>query len=461
MATCNRGSDGAPYRIDGRLVDAVSELPPAESAKGILGLNEETFALLSRILPGRDRPFRIVAPNGTHQIILTEPTDLRYVFRDNYRNFEKGRSFRNMKLLMGNGLIVQDGDFWLQQRRMLQPLFHERVLLQIAACMRSETLRLLAKWTENALAGSAVDVAHDVSRSSLEALLSALFGDDLAALTTADGKGAFDILTDEPARDLRFVGRFRELLELVVGLVEERVKTERMPPDLLSMLIAARDGYGQPMPLSQLRDEVATFIIAGHETTAALLTWLWILLARHPDVEAKVEAEAKASRLGAAAPATLPNLPFVKQTIFETLRLYPPVWLEDRRVIDDDEIGGFSAPAGSEVFLPLYFVHRNPRFFESPDVFQPARFTTYPLEPRYQLPNENARAPSVGESAFFPFSTGPRRCIGDQFALTLAQIHLGVLVPRLRLTRDDAPVELETLVNLRPKGRVEMWPTVR
>lgn len=438
-------------------------LPPLDDEELVLGQNAHGFDALSRMVQRHRSSFRVPSPLGEEQIVLMDPDEVRHVLVARHQSYSKGRTFANMKLLMGNGLIVQDGGFWRQQRKMIQPLFHERVLLRMANTMRKLTLDLLEEWKKKAQLGEHVDVGHDVSKTTLYILLEALFSDDLERMKDADGKNPFDLLVDELSRSLSLVPRFRALLGHVVRVAQLRIQEGRFPPDLLSMLLAARTAGGEPMPLEQVRDEVATLIVAGHETTAALLTWAWHLLACHPDVEARLHAEVDAQAIHAAELSSMPAFGYLSMVVFETLRLYPPVWLEDRIALEDDTIAGYHVPRGAEVFIPIYFLQRDARFFERPTEFDPERFATYPMDRRYvggRSPASNAR-PST-QPAFLAFAVGPRRCIGDQFALLNAQVHLGIIACQLRMhAARKGPLALEPLVNLRPKGATWMAPRLR
>jgi cytochrome P450 len=216
--------------------------------------------------------------------------------------------------------------------------------------------------------------------------------------------------------------------------------------DLLSMLMKARDpGTDQGMDETQWRDEVLTLLFAGHETTAAALAWTWALLAQHPHVQARLHQEVVAV-LGGRTPTStdLPNLPYTKRVIEEALRLYPPTWITARTPLEDDEIGGYAIPAGSVVLLSPYVMHRHPRFWEAPTVFDPERFTP-------------ARAVGRPRYAYFPFGGGPRQCLGKHFALQEAQLIVAMVAQRYRLQLVPGhPIIPQPLLALRPRDGVRM-----
>ncbi len=407
--------------------------PPFEPEPIALGMNETSFAYLLRTAPRHDRMFQVRSLLGEIQFVVRHPDEVRHVLHASARNYRKGRSFRNMKMLMGNGLVVQDGAFWRQQRKMMQPLFHERTLAELARIMRARADRVADAWSERA--GEVIDLSGDLSRATLDIVLEALFSEDVPAL-----RGPFALLTEETARTYKFVPLFRKLLDHVFEVIASREQERRAPPDLLTLLCTARNGDGEPMAAAQIVDEVATLIIAGHETSASVLALAWQLLGTHPAIERRFHDAVD----GAAAEGAL-----VQNVIFETMRLYPPGWIVDRQAEADDVVAGFAVPAGTQLFVPIYSLHHDPRFFPDPEVFRPDRFVDYPVDPRYR------RGQTVEEStyAFIPFGTGPRRCVGDQFALLNAETHLAAIGRRLRVIPVSPPatIELAAGVNLRPR----------
>ena len=247
-------------------------------------------------------------------------------------------------------------------------------------------------------------------------------------------------MAQDSARDLRFAYRFRSLNRLVSGLIERRLREAEEHHDFVAMLMAARDGRtGAPMSERELIDEIMTLIVAGHETTATGLNWTWYLLSQHPDAEARLHAELDA--LPEQHPLELAasgELPVARAVVDETLRLYPPVWVFTRRALKADTLGGFPMPAGTDVILPTYVIHRHPRYWHEPDAFRPERFA----------PGGEGQGASF---AYIPFGAGPRRCLGDGFAIYEMLANLSRLGRRFRLRlAPNQAVALEPRVNLRP-----------
>jgi cytochrome P450 len=233
-------------------------------------------------------------------------------------------------------------------------------------------------------------------------------------------------------------------------VVDRRRELGQQCPDLLSRLIEARDRKsGAPMPDRQLVDEVMTLIVAGHETTASALNWMWYLLSQHADAAQRLQQEVDALPRDVADVADLERLPFTRQVIEETLRLYPPGWLLTRRAIEADTLDGYAIAPGTDVFISPYIVHRHPRFWPDPERFDPARFSS-------------ANQAQRNRFAYLPFALGPRACIGEHFAMVEMLMHTAVLAREIHLRYlPQRPVELECQVNLRTRHSLMMMPELR
>ena len=243
--------------------------------------------------------------------------------------------------------------------------------------------------------------------------------------------------------NIRYVRGVRRIRRLVTRIIQERREDDRDRGDLLSMLMLARDDDGQPMTEHQLRDEVITLLLAGHETTALALSWTWYLLSQYPDVDAKLAAELR-DVLGGRAPAVndLPHLVLTEQVVTEAMRLYPPAWGIGREALADCEIGGYAIPAGTTIIISPWVLHRDQRFFEHPNEFRPARWRG---DFARQLPR----------FAYMPFGGGPRICIGNRFAMMEAVLILATVAQNFRLQwHGTRPVEPLPSITLRPKGGV-------
>ena len=383
--------------------------------------------------------------------VLNHPDPIRHVLVANHRNYAKGVGFERVKMLLGNGIIGSDGDFWRSQRRMIQPAFHSKIIAALSKMMVRYNETKLAQWTQKAALGELIDLTSEMSELALEVILRALFSHDLDALVEAEGGNPFAILVEDGTRDLKLAMRFRALTHHVAAIMAKRREQCRTEHDFLSLLMETRDkDTQQPMSDKALIDEVMTIIVAGHETTAGTLNWAWYLLSQHRDVEITLHAEVDALP-DSPVFENLAALRYTRQIFDETLRLYPPVWLFSRKAIGDDVLnlssGNVDIAAGSDIFLCPYLLHRDPRFWDQPEQFNPVRFS---------------ESQTYNRDAYFPFSLGSRRCIGEFFSLVDMQLHFALLARHVRLRHvPDKPIDIEPHINLRARHSILMKPVLR
>lgn len=381
---------------------------------------------------------------GSSTYVTRDVNFAQHVLVLNWQNYVKGQTIERVALLLGNGLMVSEGEFWKQQRRMIQPAFNYESLGPVAEVIASVNSRLLDKWQRAAEAKEGVNVTRDVSAMALEVVLRFIFGSDYSHIGPH-----FNLLNEEHARTMAFARSFRLLGKLILQLVERRRKDGAAFTDALGMMIQARDPQsGQAMPDGQLIDETLTMVVAGHETTASTLNWTWYLLSQHPDVERRLSEEL--NKLPAfSGLADLPIFAYTRQVIEEAMRLYPPGWLLTRKALHDDWLGEYFVPTGTEVYIPLYFLQRHPDLWEEPDQFNPDRFLPENSKDRHRL-------------ATMPFSTGPRNCIGQLLARVEMQIHLVTIAKHLRLRYvETQPMGLDAGVNLRSNNDFMMYPEAK
>lgn len=386
-----------------------------------------------------------------------------HVLVENAKNYVKSPSYRGLRVVLGNGLVTSEGDFWRRQRRLAQPAFHRDRLAGFVAAMVSDTQAMLDRWAGQDPARP-LDVHQEMSRLTFRIVGHTLFSVDLdadseglgpvvaAALRGANEEAMAIVplpLWVPTLRHLRLQRVVRRLDELVYKIVGQRRRSGAIadePGDLLSMLMSARDEETrEQMTDAQLRDEVLTLLLAGHETTANALTWTLYLLSRHPDVARRLAGEVS-EVLGGRAPelADLPKLPFTKAILEEAMRLYPPVWAVERRALGDDVVAGYRVRKGAIVGVCTYALHRHPRHWPNPEGFDPERFLAPRAEGRHRY-------------AYIPFGAGPRSCIGIGMAMMEAQIVLAMVTQRARLELVAGQVvETEATVTLRPKAGVMM-----
>jgi len=422
-------------------------LPPGPAEGFDLGGNDESLARLSRYFAEFGDIYRVFAPGrGVYNYVINHPDDIKRVLLTNHRNYTKGEGMDRVKILLGNGIMTSEGDFWRRQRRMMQPSFHRRVIDQFSALIREVNDKFAARWAEKAARAEAVNLSDDTSELTLEIVLRSIFGSDLARLEKQLGANPFEVVAKEQNRDLKFAFRFRSLTKLVAELIERRRRQPEEHFDFLSMLMATRDrSTNEAMSDKELIDEVLTLIVAGHETTAAALTWTWYLIGQHPDAAEQLQSEA--DRAGSDQTLGLDaaeSLQFTHQVLQEALRLYPPGWLITRRTLEADELGGYPIAPRTDVFVSPYTLHRHPAYWSDPEEFRPERFAGADAEERHRF-------------AYIPFAVGPRHCIGENIAMFEMLVHVHAMSRRFRLTpAGNDPIELEAQINLRPRSSLMM-----
>jgi cytochrome P450 len=383
---------------------------------------------------------------GSDVYVVSDPKYVDYVLRENWQNYKKGLAIKRINLLLGNGLMVSEGEFWKGQRRTIQPAFHHEAIRTLVKLMTIANVALLKKWEQAAQEHASVNVTRDVSLMVLDVVLISIFGSDYEQVAPH-----FRTLSEDAARNLQFAQAFRSLGKIVAQVAGQRRKENIMATDLLGMLMEARDREsGQVMPDRQLVSEIMTLIVAGHETTASTLNWTWYLLSQNSEVEERLWTELS-DLAGSEFPdlGDLPKFQYTRQIIEEALRLYPPGWLMTRKALKDDQFGDYFVPAGTEIYISPYLIQRHPALWEAPDRFNPDRFEA-----------DSSRNPHA--LAMLAFSAGPRKCIGELFARIEMQIHLMMIAKRLRLRcADDKVPELDAGVNLRSKYDFIMTPEIK
>ncbi len=425
--------------------------PPGPSEPLDISFNQDALSQLSAAFAQYGDAFRVYSPvTESHIYVFSHPDYVKRLLVDNHHNYTKGIGIERVAILLGKGIMVSEGELWRRQRRMIQPAFHRDNIARMFEHIRNANQELLGKWLACANNNQEINVTQDMSDVTLNIVLRSIFGGDLETIVASHGSNPFALLTDETERNLTFAYKFRALSRLIMDCVTRRRAQNQDRADLLAMLMAARDRKsGEPMPDRQLLDEVMTLIVAGHETTASALNWMWYLLSQHADVEQRLHQEI--DRLP-ASPATmdeLTQLAYTRQVVEETLRLYPPGWLLTRRSIESDNIGGYPIAPNTDVFISPYIVHRHPGFWAEPERFDPERFAPSHAAQRHRF-------------CYLPFALGPRACIGEHFAMIEMMLHTAMLARHIRLRYlPKHPIELECQVNLRSKHSIHMLPDKR
>ena len=427
-------------------------IPPGPAEGFDIGGSEESLARLQDYFGRFGDIYRVFAPGrGVFNYVINHPDDVKRVLLTNHRNYTKGEGIDRVKILLGNGIMTSEGGFWRRQRRMMQPAFHRRVIDQFSLLISEVNEKYAERWAAMAARGEAVNISNDTSEMTLEIVLKSIFGTDLDRLAQKMGVNPFEVVAKHSNRDLKFAFQFRSLGRLVGELIQRRRQAPEQHFDFLSMFMLTRDRESdEPMSDKELIDEVLTLIVAGHETTAAALTWTWYLVSRHPQAAEQLRAEADRSSaesiLGLAAAEAMS---FTHQVLQESLRLYPPGWLITRRSIEADELGGFPIAPRTDVFISPYMLHRHPHFWSDAEEFKPQRFADADADERHKF-------------AYIPFAVGPRHCIGENIAMFEMLVHIRTMMRRFHLTRaTDEPIEFEAQINLRPRSNLMMTVQTR
>lgn len=396
----------------------------------------------------------------TPACLISNPDYIEEVLK-NRDIFVKSRGFRALRSLLGEGLLTSEGDTWFRQRRLAQPVFHQKRIAGYGAVMVDYAERMLDTWQD----GESRDVHADMMRLTLNIVMKTIFNQDVTEGEAQNVANALDVAMDwfESKRkqnfliwewfprpeNVRYRNAIQQMDETIYNIINQRRTSGEDPGDLLSMLMQARDeDDGSQMSDKQLRDEVATLMLAGHETTANALSWTWILLSGHPEVQTKLQEELKAVLDGRSPTMEdLPKLRYTNMVVKESMRFYPPVALLGREAAKDCEIGGYHVPEGCLIMISQWVMHRNPRYFEDPEVFKPERWAN---DLEKQLPR----------GVYIPFGDGPRICIGKGFALMEAVLLLATISQRFQLTVEpDFPIVPQPSITLRPEHGVKVQLT--
>ena len=427
-------------------------LPPGPESPYPIEVDAATLSLLSDLQQRYGDFVAITKPNGRQAMFVNDADQVRRLLVRHHARYVKGPGFERVKMLLGNGLIVSDGETWRRARRMIQPAFTRQSIHRMTGLMRDCAAARIESWTRIARSGETLDITQETSDFALELILRCIFGEDYESRILAAGENPFAFLSKESERNLRIVMQVRETRELILDIVRDRRgRKPGAPSDFLMMYMAATDKSGEQFSDEELLDEIVTLIVAGYETSAGTLNWAWYLLAGHPEAEEALLMEARRCLpdLAAIEQAALADMTFTQQLLEETLRLYPPVWVFSRRSIESDELGGFDIEPGTDIYLSPYILHRSARYWPAPERFDPRRFSE---ETGYKK----------GERPYFPFSLGPRRCLGEYFSFLEMKVHLGLLIQRFHMTLvEDEQPGLDLGINLRTGTNIILRPELR
>lgn len=435
----------------------IREFPPGPSGLPIVG------AMPASILGGLEFRERVAREYGDvvhwegpgrHFYQLNDPEDIGHVLVHNNTNYVKGEQFqRLLGPLTGNGILNSEGDEWRRNRRLIQPAFHPNRISIYAGMMTDQTETMLEGWSD----GETRSIHDDMMELTLRIVSRALFGVDIdryvddiesainSFLPATSSLSNLILPEGIPLPSRRRMAHARETLDGVVTDIIRRKRADPGEDDVISMLLAARDADGNPLSDEQIRDEAITLLAAGHETTAVSLTYTTYLLAQHPGIEEQLVAELD-SILDGERPTMDDSLElsYTERIVKESMRLFPPVPAIIREAKAPDRIAGYRIPAGAKVFLSQWVVHRDGRWYDDPLAFRPERWT------------DDMEA-SLPRLAYFPFAAGPRRCVGDRFAMLEARLLLAMIYRdyHLELT-SGRNVEVIQTITSRPNEEIRM-----
>ncbi|RMG78991.1 MAG: cytochrome P450 [Bacteroidetes bacterium] len=393
--------------------------------------------------------------------VLTDLDAIRHVLIVNQKNYIKSPAYAQLKQALGNGLVTSEGAFWRRQRRLVQPVFYKNQMEGLFECMTEEAVKYFEEMSDRARGGAIVDVSQEMMNITANIVLKALFTSD----NPASKKEMYESMeiaqehimyrTTRPymipftylnGRHRKFRKAVRLFDDHVYELIRARKKDPNPPPDLLTMLLMAKDEEtGEQMNEKQLRDEAITLYAAGHETSANALAWTLFLLSKHPDIVEKMRSEADRV-LGDRMPTfqDLSALTYIHQVIQEGMRLYPPAYAVGRQNVEPDEILGHPIPRKSILFMSIYAVHRDPKWWDNPDTFDPEHFAPEKVKARPRL-------------AYMPFGAGPRMCVGNHFAMMEMQLILAMWVRMFDFDLvENHPVETHPLITLKPRYGIKL-----
>lgn len=443
---------------------ASHDQPPGPEGLPFIGMTREfasdRLGFVTRTAREYGDVVRVPIAGGEEFYALYHPDHIRHVLVENNQNYVKGEFFQRQLGLLGQGVLNAEGEAWRRQRHMVEPAFHPERIEEYAEPMTDFTAAMVDEWED----GEIRDVHGDMMQLTLEIVAKALFDVDIRDAEGDVGRALETVMAHSRRRSSRilnlpdwvpvpgnieYLRASRALDNVVDDIIEER-RGAGDTGDVVSMLLRAEDETGSGMTDDQIRDEVMTLLLAGHETTAQALTYTAYLLAHHPAVEAKLLQELD-DVLGDATPtvADVSELTYVEKIVRESMRLYPPVWGLLRETVDADEIGGYRIPAGKTIGMYQWVTHRDARFYDDPVAFVPDRWT------------ESFRS-DLHPFAYFPFSGGPRRCLGDRFAtqeacLVVATLFQNVHFEALR----NEELTLAPAITLRPASGLEMRVRMR
>lgn len=388
-------------------------------------------------------------------LFVNHPEFVKHILHTNNKNYTKSSAIRQLKLLMGNGIFVSEGEKWIEQRRKYQSAFSKSNIEQYAKVVQECTKNVIIRFDNAIQLNQPVNISREMTNLAMEIVAKCLFSTDIKRYgdQVMDTIGVaqqyvhirmkrhrFNIPSFIPTKNnRRFNTALRKLDAVMNDIIANRIASDSNYDDLLSKLLQEFEINNSPLTKKQIRDELVSILIAGYETSANALTWLFHLMSNNMLVQSKIREELQSAVAGDYPKfADLRKMRYTRQVIFETLRLYPPLWLIGRRTIKPDQIGGFHIPANCDIAISPYHIHRHKSFWNDPERFDPERFTADKIK-------------KMDSCMFIPFGAGPRLCIGQDFALMEMAMIIGSLIRRYKfINKNFSAVKMGSYVTLKP-----------
>lgn len=451
--------------MDSTTIEA-KRIPILTALKNIPRLLENPIGLISSQFEEYGTTYKSYV--GLEEIYLSIDADcVQYFMQKGHRNYKKTKFTRMLGETIGRGLLTAEGDYWRQQRRLIQPGFHKKKLEELSNIITKDIIDFSNNLEADISTSDSTDLMKLMMKLTLKVVLNSLYSNSISdqqidrfddIITALQHYLVAKVRIPFAAQLFKLNGKSKrmeammdEVDEIVYAIIENRKNSRENFDDLLDMLLEARyEDTGEGMTNQQLRDESMIMLLAGHETSANALTWTFYLLDRHPEIAEKVLAEIK-NVVGSRLPTfgDLKALTYTKQVIQEAMRLFPPAWITDREALTAHQMKGYKVKKGQIVTVFVYGLHRNPAYWKRPNDFMPERFAPELIKQRHPY-------------SYMPFGGGPRLCIGNNFAYMEMQLTLAILLPKFKfeVIEDKAP-KLEGLVTLRPKGGLPVRVSLR
>ena len=394
--------------------------------------------------------YRIDAP--VKFIIVSDPEYIKHMLQTNWRNYQKGAAYDGFKLFLGNGILASEGDLWRKNRKLIQPSFSKERIKSIANIVDETALKWSNKWLQQSKQKETIEVKYEMLEFTLEVISNAMMGKEETQLykplfiplfqseydfVLKRNMSLFKMPLWVPIRShIKFKKAKKVVDDILYSLIDSKEKHE--DDTMLSEILRAKDVNGEGMSKPQLRDEFMTIFAAGFETTGTSLAWCFLLLAKHPEFQQKLYDEIKGINLGKSDAVF--RSPWLNAFLSETLRLYPSAWIVSRKNVKEDVIDGQRIPKKSTIFVSIFGMHRDSRYWDRPEKFDPERFINAEQNPSYH-----------------PYGVGPRKCIGSYFSHTIMLYILYHMVSKFEISlADDRGFEMDAKISLKPKGDVNL-----